>query len=44
MKYRIRLSPLAEEHLEEWRKSGNPSVLRKIAGMFSERVLSERYF
>lgn len=36
MKYRIRLSPLAEEHLEEWRKNGNPSVLRKIAGMFEE--------
>ena len=36
MKYRIRLTALAEEHLEYWRQCGKLSVLRKIAGMFDE--------
>lgn len=31
MRYRIRLSSMAEEHLEYWRRCGQPSVLRKLA-------------
>ena len=36
MRYRIRLSSMAEEHLEYWRRCGQPSVLRKLAGIFDE--------
>lgn len=34
--YRIRLSPLAELQYEEWIRSGQKSVLRKLAGLFDE--------
>ena len=27
---------MAEEHLEYWRRCGQPSVLRKLAGIFDE--------
>ena len=36
MKYTIVLQPQAERHLEEWRKSGQTKVLKKILALFEE--------
>lgn len=36
MNYRIKLSPDAEEHLEEWKHSGQIAVLQKLAKLFDE--------
>lgn len=36
MIYELILQPEAEEHLEEWKKSGQKKILKKIADLFSE--------
>lgn len=36
MIYELILQPEAEKHLEEWRKSGQKKILKKIADLFSE--------
>lgn len=36
MIYELILLPEAERHLEEWRKSGQKKVLKKIVDLFSE--------
>lgn len=36
MIYELILQPEAEEHLEEWKKSGQKKNLKKIADLFSE--------
>lgn len=36
MKYRIKLTPLADNQYDEWVKSGNQSVLRKLITLFKE--------
>lgn len=36
MKYKIILSPLAEEHMEYWAKSGNTSAKNKLSDIFTE--------
>lgn len=36
MSYQIVLTPEAERHLEEWRKSGQKKTLLKIAALFEE--------
>ena len=36
MTYKIKLSPIAEEHLDEWQKSGAKVVLKKIVKLFEE--------
>lgn len=36
MTFRIKLSPLAQEHLDFWKHSGKISVIKKIARMFEE--------
>ncbi len=34
MIYELILQPEAERHLEEWKKSGQKKILKKIAGLF----------
>jgi len=36
MIYELILQPEAEQHLEEWKKSGQKKILKKIADLFSE--------
>ncbi len=36
MIYKLILEPEAEQHLEEWKKSGQKKILKKIAGLFLE--------
>ena len=36
MSYQLILTPEAERHLEEWRKSGQKKTLLKIASLFEE--------
>jgi toxin YoeB len=36
MRYQLILTPEAERHLEEWRKSGQKKTLLKIAALFEE--------
>ncbi len=36
MIYELILQPEAEKHLEEWKKSGQKKILRKIADLFLE--------
>lgn len=36
MIYELILQPEAEQHLEEWKKSGKKKILKKIADLFSE--------
>lgn len=36
MIYELILQPQAVQHLEEWKKSGQKKILRKIADLFSE--------
>ena len=36
MIYELILMPEAEEHLKEWRKSGQKKTLKKIIGLFEE--------
>lgn len=36
MSYSIILQPLAQQHLKEWKKSGQTKTLKKIAKLFDE--------
>lgn len=36
MRYKLVLTPVAERHLDEWRKSGQKKTLLKIAALFEE--------
>lgn len=36
MRYQLILTPEAEHHLDEWRKSGQKKTLLKIAALFEE--------
>ncbi|MBD5358152.1 MAG: Txe/YoeB family addiction module toxin [Bacteroides sp.] len=36
MIYELILQPEAEQHLEEWKKSGQKKILKKIIDLFSE--------
>ncbi len=36
MRYQLILTPEAERHLDEWRKSGQKKTLLKIAALFEE--------
>ena len=36
MRYKLVLTPEAERHLDEWRKSGQKKTLLKIAALFEE--------
>lgn len=36
MIYELILQPEAERHLQEWKKSGQKKILKKIADLFSE--------
>lgn len=36
MSYQIRLSEQAQQHLKEWKKSGQKKILRKILSLFEE--------
>ena len=36
MSYQLKLTPEAERHLDEWRKSGQKKTLLKIVGLFKE--------
>ncbi len=36
MIYELILQPEAEHHLEEWKRSGQKKILKKIAGLFEE--------
>ena len=36
MKYRLILTPEAEEHLREWSKSGQKKTVKKILALFEE--------
>ena len=36
MSYKIKLSPDAEKHLNEWKHSGQITVLHKLAKLFEE--------
>ncbi len=39
MIYELILQPEAERHLEEWKKSGQKKILKKIASLFAELQL-----
>ncbi len=36
MSYELVLTPKAEQHLKEWRKSGQKKILQKIVSLFEE--------
>lgn len=39
MSYKLELTPEAEEHLQEWRKSGQKKILQKIVSLFDNRQI-----
>ena len=39
MSYELVLMPKAEQHLKEWKKSGQKKILQKIVSLFEELQL-----